>query len=244
MSNIKQVLVVDDDQDIRELLAQYLTKNNFAVITAEDGNELDTQLDSHQPDLIILDVMLPGDDGFTLCQRIRKFSNVPIIMLTANSDEMDRILGLEIGADDYMAKPFSPRELLARIKALLRRTQFVVKEVKEASMKENARYICFADWKLDTQLHVLIDCNDKALPLTGADFQLLMLFLESDNTPVSRDQICQSLHGRDAFANERGIDVHLSRLRNHLGDDAKAPSIIKTVRGKGYLFIASIHLQT
>ncbi len=238
-----KILIVDDDQDIRELLAQYLTKNNFSVITAEDGIELDTQLDSNQPDLIILDVMLPGDDGFTLCQRIRKFSNVPIIILTANSDETDRVLGLEIGADDYIAKPFSPRELLARIKALLRRTQFVVKEISEASIKDNSRYICFASWKLDTQQHVLVDLDDKKYPLTGADFQLLMLFLESDNAPISRDQICQSLHGRDAFANERGIDVHLSRLRNYLGDDAKAPSIIKTVRGKGYLVIAPIHME-
>lgn len=243
MSNVKQVLVVDDDQAIRELLAEYLTKNNFSVITAEDGIELDTQLDNNRPDLIILDVMLPGDDGFTLCQRIRKFSNVPIIMLTANSDEMDRVLGLEIGADDYIAKPFSPRELLARIKALLRRTQIVVKETNQVINKDITRYISFANWKLDTQQHVLIDSNNKTFPLTGADFQLLMLFLESDNAPISRDQICQSLHGRDAFANERGIDVHLSRLRNYLGDDAKAPNIIKTVRGKGYLFIASINME-
>lgn len=241
MSNIKQILVVDDDQDIRELLAQYLTKNSFDVITAEDGIEMDSLLGNHQPDLIILDIMLPGDDGFALCQRIRQTSNVPIIMLTANSDEMDRVLGLEIGADDYIAKPFSPRELLARIKALLRRTQYVAEQSRIAKHKHKARYFCFADWKLDTQQHILLDSNNKAYPLTGADFQLLMLFLESGDSPISRDQICQSLHGRDAFANERGIDVHLSRLRNYLGDDAKAPNIIKTVRGKGYLFIASIH---
>lgn len=240
MSNVKQVLVVDDDQDIRELLAQYLTKNSFDVITAEDGIEMDRKLDCHQPDLIILDVMLPGDDGFTLCQRIRQTSNVPIIMLTANSDEMDRVLGLEIGADDYIAKPFSPRELLARIKALLRRTLFVAQDEQEIKEKEKSRYLCFAHWKLDTQQHVLLDANSTVFPLTGADFQLLMLFLESGNKPISRDQICQSLHGRDAFANERGIDVHLSRLRNYLGDDAKAPNMIKTVRGKGYLFIAPI----
>lgn len=241
MSNIKQVLVVDDDQDIRELLAQYLTKNSFNVITAEDGIEMDKQLDIYQPDLIILDVMLPGDDGFTLCQRIRQTSNVPIIMLTANSDEMDRVLGLEIGADDYIAKPFSPRELLARIKALLRRTQFAIQKAIEPSNQQKSRYYCFANWKLDTQQQVLLDSNREIFPLTGADFQLLMLFINSDDKLISRDQICQSLHGRDAFANERGIDVHMSRLRNYLGDDAKAPCIIKTVRGKGYLFIAQIH---
>lgn len=243
LTNVKQVLVVDDDQDIRELLAQYLAKNSFDVITAEDGVAMDKQLQVSMPDLIILDIMLPGDDGFTLCQRIRQTSDVPIIMLTANSDEMDRVLGLEIGADDYIAKPFSPRELLARIKALLRRTQFVAKQVQETQSKEKSRYLCFANWKLDTQQHVLLDSSNTVFPLTGADFQLLMLFLESGEKPISRDQICQALHGRDAFANERGIDVHLSRLRHYLGDDAKAPNIIKTVRGKGYLFIAPIHTE-
>ena len=236
----KQVLVVDDDQAIRELLAEYLSKNSFDVITAEDGIEMNKQLENHQPDLIILDIMLPGDDGFTLCQYIRQTSSVPIIMLTANSDEMDRVLGLEIGADDYIAKPFSPRELLARIKALLRRTQFVQ---AETNVLKKYRYQLFANWKLDTQQHALIDKDNNTVPLTGADYQLLSLFLQTPNTPISRDQICQALHGRDAFANERGIDVHLSRLRQCLGDDAKAPTIIKTVRGAGYVFIAEVSFE-
>ena len=240
MSKKKQVLVVDDDQAIRELLAEYLSKNNYEVFTAEDGVEMDQKLLVNSPDLIILDIMLPGDDGFTLCQRIRQSSNVPIIMLTANSDEMDRVLGLEIGADDYIAKPFSPRELLARIKALLRRTNFVKDAEKSV---EKARYLYFANWKLDTQLHHLVDENNQIVSLSGADFQLLTLFLNNPNTPISRDQISQSLHGRDAFANERGIDVHLSRLRHCLGDDAKAPKIIKTVRGAGYVFIAEVRYE-
>ena len=232
--------MVDDDQAIRELLAEYLSKNNYEVITAEDGVEMDQKLLDNSPDLIVLDIMLPGDDGFTLCQRIRQSSNVPIIMLTANSDEMDRILGLEIGADDYIAKPFSPRELLARIKALLRRTNFVKDSVKAVT---KARYLCFANWKLDTQQHNLVDENNQIISLTGADFQLLTLFLDNPNNPISRDQISQALHGRDAFANERGIDVHLSRLRQCLGDDAKAPKIIKTVRGAGYVFIAEVRSE-
>lgn len=236
--NCKQVLVVDDDQAIRELLAEYLSKNNFEVLTAEDGIEMDLLLTENNPDLIILDIMLPGDDGFTLCQRIRQTSNVPIIMLTANSDEMDRILGLEIGADDYIAKPFSPRELLARIKALLRRTNFVKDAVK---VEEKPRYLTFAGWTLDTLQHNLLDENEQITALTGADFQLLTLFLDNKNSAISRDQISQALHGRDAFANERGIDVHLSRLRQCLGDDAKAPKIIKTVRGAGYVFIAEVN---
>ena len=241
MSSNKQVLVVDDDQAIRELLAEYLSKKNYEVITAEDGVEMEQKLLDNSPDLIILDIMLPGDDGFTLCQRIRHSSNVPIIMLTANSDEMDRVLGLEIGADDYIGKPFSPRELLARIKALLRRTDFV-KDSHKA--EEKTRYLCFANWKLDTQQQNLVDENNQRVSLTGADFQLLTLFLNNPNTAISRDQISQALHGRDAFANERGIDVHLSRLRQSLGDDAKAPKIIKTVRGAGYVFIAEVHSES
>ena len=240
MSQKKQVLVVDDDQAIRELLAEYLTKNNYEVLTAEDGVEMHQKLSESSPDLIILDIMLPGDDGFTLCQHIRQNSNVPIIMLTANSDEMDRILGLEIGADDYIAKPFSPRELLARIKALLRRSDFA-NQVDETA--EKARYFYFSNWTLDTQQRNLVDKDQQCVFLTGADFQLLTLFLENPNTAISRDQISQTLHGRDAFANERGIDVHLSRLRQCLGDDAKAPKIIKTVRGAGYVFIAEVRTE-
>ena len=237
---MKQILVVDDDQTIRELLSEYLTKAGFSVIAAEDGVEMAKQLQSNQPDMIILDIMMPGDDGFVLCQRVRQTSNVPIIMLTANSDEVDRVLGLEIGADDYMAKPFSPRELLARIKALLRRSAFISQEIKPVK----SRFIKFADWKLDTLQHSLLNDLGQPLSLTGADYQLLMLFLENPNQAISRDQICQALHGRDAFANERGIDVHLSRLRQNLGDDAKQPQIIKTVRGAGYVFIAEVQHLT
>ncbi|TEW44243.1 response regulator [Psychromonas algicola] len=231
----KQILVVDDDQSIRELLSEYLAKASFDVISAEDGVSMAERLKESQPDLIILDVMLPGDDGFILCQRIRKTSNVPIIMLTANSDEMDRVLGLEIGADDYIAKPFSPRELLARVKALLRRSTFIQEE-----STAKPRFIKFADWTLDTLQHKVSRENGELLTLTGADYQLLMLLIANPNKAVSRDDICQELHGRKAFANERAIDVHLSRLRQHLGDDAKQPQIIKTVRGAGYVFIAEI----
>lgn len=236
MDNTKQILVVDDDKSIRELLSEYLAKAGFSIISAEDGIEMTLKLKDNQPDLIILDVMMPGDDGFTLCQRIRQTSNVPIIMLTANSDEVDKVLGLEIGADDYIAKPFSPRELLARIKALLRRSSFI----KDESTPAKLRYIKFAQWKLDTQQHNLETESGETLSLTGADYQLLMLFLNQPYTAISRDQICQALHGRDAFANERGIDVHLSRLRQSLGDNAKFPQIIKTVRGAGYTFIAEV----
>ncbi|MEI6897093.1 MAG: response regulator transcription factor [Psychromonas sp.] len=243
MTHLKQVLVVDYDQGINALLIPYLSANSFDVLTASDRTEMEKQLAIHQPDVIILNVMLPGEDGFALCQHLQQTSNVPIIMLTENADEMDRVLELEMGVDDYIAKPFSPRALLVRMKRLLRRTHCDLQEIAERPAQVKNRYYCFAHWKLDTQRQVLVDCDQKVFPLTGSDFQLLMLFIESERKPLSRDQICQSLHGRDVFANERGIDVHLSRLRHCLGDNAKAPNIIKTVRGKGYLFIASAHKE-
>ena len=148
----KKILIVDDSEDLRDALSSYLIKSGFDVTTACDGEEMNKELASGEPHLIILDVMLPGDDGFTLCNRIRKTSNVPIIMLTAVTDEIDRVTGLELGADDYITKTFSPRELLARIKALLRRSQF-------SQGLEHARYICFSEWKLDILMRVLITSN-------------------------------------------------------------------------------------
>ncbi len=232
MSNPKQILIVDDDQEIRELLDEYLTKTGFAVITAHDGLEMAVILEEHNPDLIILDIMLPGDDGFSLCQKIRRDSTVPIIMLTASSDETDRVIGLEIGADDYIAKPFSPRELQARIKALLRRSQY--------SASTGSRFIRFAHWKLDTLKRFLISEQGETLELSGADYTLLMLFLEHPNQILDRDAISDATRGREALPMERGIDVQVSRLRQRLGDSGKSPKLIKTIRGAGYVLIAEV----
>ncbi|MCE0557753.1 MULTISPECIES: response regulator transcription factor [unclassified Motilimonas] len=232
MNSAKQILIVDDDTEIRELLQQYLAKAGFAVTTAAEGIEMFQRLNEMVPDLIILDIMMPGDDGFTLCQKIRRDSNVPIIMLTASSDETDRVIGLEIGADDYIAKPFSPRELLARIKALLRRAQF--------SASSGSRYIHFANWRLDTLKRSLTSQDKEELELSGADYNLLMLFLQHPNQILDRDTISDATRGREALPMERGIDVQLSRLRQRLGDNGKSPKLIKTIRGAGYVLIAEV----
>ena len=233
MSTKKQILVVDDDVEIKELLSEYLAQAGFSVLTASEGKEMQRVLATNTPDLIVLDVMMPGDDGFTLCQKIRRTSQVPIIMLTANSDEADRIVGLEIGADDYMAKPFSPRELLARIKALLRRSSY--------TKPTQGRYFIFAHWKLDTLTRQLINQHDNATTeLSGSEFNMLKLFVTNPNQVLSRDALSDATRGREALPLERGIDIQLSRLRQKLGDNSKSPTLIKTIRGRGYVLITEV----
>lgn len=234
MTKGKQILIVDDDQEIRELLQEYMARAGFDVITAAEGRAMYSQLEHNQPDLIILDVMMPGDDGFSLCQQIRRSSQVPIIMLTAASDEADRVIGLELGADDYIAKPFSPRELMARIKALLRRSEF------RQPVKESGRRIRFADWSLDTLSQQLVNDDGSQMDLTGSDFILLSLFLQHPGQVLDRDTISDATRGRETLPMERGIDVQISRLRQKLGDNGKSPRIIKTIRGSGYMLIAEV----
>lgn len=240
MYNEKKILVVDDDNELRQLLHDYLAKNGFQVLQAGDGNEL-FQLFPHQlVDLILLDIMLPGEDGFSICQKIRQLSDVPIIMLTASVDETDSIVGLEMGADDYMAKPFNPRELLARIKAILRRT---VQVERQQELVASKRFFCFSNWVLDTTARRLISDKTNEVTLSGADFALLMLFLERPQTILKRDEISDLTRGREASPFDRSIDVHISRLRNRLGDDGKNPHIIKTVRGVGYVLAVPVTQQ-
>jgi len=181
----------------------------------------------------VLDVMMPGDDGFTLCREVREHSQVPIIMLTASSDETDRVVGLEIGADDYLAKPFSARELQARIKALLRRAQF--------ARVENPRYVVFDRWRLDTLTHDLIDEQGNKVSISGADFALLQLFLSHPNEVLDRDTISGVTRGRESTPLDRVVDVAVSRLRQKLGDQGKDPKLIKTVRGAGYLLATTVN---
>jgi len=238
-SSQKKVLVVDDDREIRELLDEYLTKVGFEVITAADGTNIDLIINEQQPDLVILDIMLPGDDGFTLCQKIRRYSAVPLIMLTASSDETDRVIGLEMGADDYIAKPFSPRELQARIKALLRRSQITTQTQQTA-----ARYICFDRWRLDTLTRKLIDADGEAQELSGSDYTLLNLFLLHPNSILDRDTISDVTRGREALPLDRSIDVQISRLRQRLGDSGKNPRLIKTIRGSGYVLSCEVRYET
>lgn len=236
-----RILVVDDDEEICELLDEYLSKSGLKVSTVRDGKALQQYLDIQgYPDLILLDVMLPGDDGFALCQRIRRESNVPIIMLTAVSDETDQIIGLEIGADDYIAKPFSPRQLMARIKALLRRSQ--VSEEKASDVMP--KHIVFGDWRLDTLSHRIIHRHNRAEhDLSGSDFSLLMLFLSRPNEVLDRDTISHATRGREALPYERGIDVQLSRLRQRLGHSEQYPHYIKTMRGNGYILAIPVNYE-
>jgi two-component system OmpR family response regulator len=230
------ILIVDDDAEIRSLLSQYLVKNGLRVTAAADGRGMWQALDGGRVDLIVLDLMLPGDDGLTLCRNLRAKSDIPVIMLTARGEETDRIVGLEMGADDYLAKPFSARELLARIKAILRRAR----SLPENLQPDNARRIRFADWVLDIAHRQIISAADVVTPLSGAEYRLLRIFLSHPNRVLNRDQLVDLTQGKEADPLDRSIDVQVSRLRNRLGDDPREPRLIKTVRGEGYVLAVEV----
>jgi two-component system OmpR family response regulator len=230
------ILIVDDDQEIRSLLADYLRNNGFRPIAVPDGKAMWEAIERGRVDLIILDVMLPGEDGFVLCRNLRARTALPVIMLTAKGEDTERIVGLELGADDYLAKPFNPRELLARIKSVLRRTR----SLPQALQPEQAREMRFAGWTLDLSTRNLISPDHVVVALSGAEFRLLKVFLSVPNRVLSRDQLMDLTVGKDAEPLDRSIDVQVSRLRQRLGDDAREPAIIKTVRGEGYVLAASV----
>lgn len=234
------LFVVDDDPEICELLADYLGRHGYQVFTAQDADALRVLMHNGAADLLIVDLMLPGDDGFSICREVRKHSEVPIIMLTASADETDRILGLELGADDYLGKPFNPRELLARIKAVLRRTR----PVAPTPTAGQARCVSFGDWQLDRMTRELIDRQGERTALSGADFQLLQVFLERPATVLTRDDLYALTRGRDAPPLDRSIDVHVCRLRQRLGEDAQHSQLIRTVRGAGYILTARVDALT
>lgn len=236
MNTPDHILVVDDDTEIRSLLHEYLQKQGYRVTAVADGKGLRSAVAVSHPDLIILDLMLPGEDGLTLCRELRAKSEVPVIMLTARGDETDRIVGLELGADDYVAKPFSPRELLARIKSVLRRARALPENLKT---EESGRFR-FAGWTLDAATRNLISPQGVVVALSGTDFRLLKIFVDHPNRVLTRDQLIDLMLSRDAGPYDRAIDVQVSRLRQRLGEDAKEPAIIKTVRGQGYVFAAHV----
>lgn len=236
MTTPDHVLIVDDDAEIRTLLSEYLQRNGYRVSAVADGRGMWAALDSKRPDMIVLDLMLPGDDGLTLCRNLRARSSVPIIMLTAHGEETDRIVGLEIGADDYLAKPFNPRELLARIKTVLRRSRALPENLEP----EEVRTVRFAGWSLDVKARHLVSPLQVVVPLSGVEFKLLRVFLSHPNKILTRDQLIDLMMSRDAAPFDRAIDVQVSRLRHRLGEDAKEPSLIKTVRGEGYVLSAQV----
>jgi two-component system OmpR family response regulator len=238
MVSADHILVVDDDTQIRSLLSEYLQKQGYRVTTVAEGKGLRAAMAASRPDVIILDLMLPGEDGLTLCRDLRARSNVPIIMLTARGDETDRIVGLEMGADDYVPKPFNPRELLARIKSVLRRARSLPENLKSVE----AGTYRFARWSLDTATRNLTSPEGVIIALSGTDFRLLKIFLDHPNRVLTRDQLIDLMLSRDAGPFDRAIDVQVSRLRQRLGEDAKDPAIIKTIRSQGYVFAA--HVET
>jgi two-component system OmpR family response regulator len=233
MTATPSLIIVEDDREISGLVAAFLMREGFAVRVAETGAALDAELAVAPADLILLDLMLPGEDGLSICRRLRAASNVAIIMVTAKSDDIDRIIGLEVGADDYVAKPFNPRELKARIAAVLRRT------APAAAAPASARRVRFDDFLFDIDAHRLFRGSEE-IPLSTGDYDLLAVFVERPMRVLTRDQLMDFTKGRNWEAFDRSIDVALSRLRRKIEADPAHPALIKTVRNAGYLFSATV----
>ncbi len=231
------LLLVDDDEDLLSLLTNFFQKHAHTVATASDGTAMFDALKRHPIDLVILDVMLKNEDGFSLCSRLRAASTVPVIMLTAMADHTDRVVGLEIGADDYLTKPFDQRELLARVKAVLRRT---TEAPTRAKRSETRPILCFAGWRLDVARRELRSAGNALVLLSGGEFDLLLAFAEHPRRILTRDQLIDLARGSMHVAYDRSIDVQVSRLRYKLEQDPKSPTLIRTIRNGGYLFEAEV----
>jgi len=230
----KRILAVDDDPSIREMVRDYLMDNDYEVVTAVDGDEMNRVLETRGADLVILDVKLPGEDGFGLARSLRNRSSVPIIMLTAQDHEVDRILGLELGADDYLTKPFSPRELLARIRAVMRRHELAATAAQSAGpSRTTARAYRFGKWELNTNTRRLTSSDRGQVELTNSEYSLLVTFLRSPRKILARDQLLEG--GRmHADIYDRSIDVQILRLRRKIEDNPNDPALIRTERSVGY----------
>jgi len=239
MTAREHLLVVDDYADIRDLLRTYFQENGYRVTVAADGKAMWAAVKTGQPDLIVLDVMLPGEDGISLCRTLRARFDVPIIMLTARGEDTDRIVGLEVGADDYLPKPFNPRELLARVKSVRRRAKSFPANLR----REEVRSCRFAGWTLEVATRNLTSPEGVVIALSGTDFKLLRVLLDHAGRVLTRDQLIDLMLSRDAGPFDRALDVQVSRLRHRLGDDAKEPALIKTVRGQGYVFAARVEAE-
>jgi two-component system, OmpR family, response regulator len=240
MADPIRVIVVDDEPDIREVIATYLGKYGFVVSGAADGEELDAHLASDSPDLLILDVNLPGEDGFAIARRVHAGSAVPILMLTAADDTVDRVVGLELGADDYVTKPFDLRELRARIHAVLRRTG-QTRDSRQQQSEPTAERVRFGDLLLDLDAHRLLRPDGTELEITAMEFDLLAAFARNPNRVLSRDRLLDLAHNRDSEPFDRSIDVRITRIRRKVERDPEKPQLIKTMRGTGYMFVPSKH---
>ena len=236
MSEEPHVLIVDDAREIREPLAAYLAKSGFRTSRAEDAASARRILAAYAIDIVVLDVMMPGEDGLSLCRHIRATSEVPVILLTAMSDDTDRIVGLEIGADDYVVKPFNPRELVARIKAVLRRSAGGTARVRAP----DAGAYAFGPWVLKTGERELVGEDGVAVPLSTGEFNLLLALVTHPRQVLTRDQLLDLAQGRDMAAFDRSIDNQISRLRKKVEPNPKDPKFIKTVWGGGYTLAAEV----
>ena len=234
----KRILIVDDDPELRELLRGYLGGNGYDVDAAGDGAAMRQRIAAAAPDLVILDLMLPGEDGLALCRELRAESSLPILMLTARGEDTDRIVGLEMGADDYLPKPFNPRELLARIRSILRRAG------ENAAREAPARAFAFAGWTLDLGARHLVGADGVVVPISNGEFKLLRAFAENPFRVLTRDQLMDVLAGREAGPFDRSVDVMVHRLRRRLDDDAREPALIKTVRSEGYMLAAEVERKS
>ncbi len=251
------VLIVDDDAEIRDLLSGFLARHGFRVSGARAAAEMDRTLAAGPIDLVILDVMLPGEDGLSICRRLRATTALPIVMLTAIGDDTDRIVGLELGADDYVAKPFNPRELLARVKAVLRRSTSTDAaaatlrgpgpgpgpgpgKVAVGGGRSAPRALRFEGWRLDLARRALTAPDGALVQLSAGEYDLLVAFVEHPQRVLTRDQLLDLARGRAAVAFDRAIDVQVSRLRRKIEPDPQEPTLIKTVRGGGYLFTPTV----
>lgn len=239
MDSPDHLLLVDDDRQLLALLGEYLRGAGFKVSTAENARAMRSVLAAARVDLVVLDLMLPGEDGLALCRELhtRPAPAIPVLMLTARSEETDRVVGLEMGADDYLGKPFASRELLARIRAVLRRTRMLPPNLQRAPAPRALR---FGDWTLDTIGRHLVDAEGTMVPLSGAEYRLLQVLLEHPQRVLSRDQLLHLTQGRDADALDRSIDLLVSRLRQRLREDTREPRYIKTVRSEGYVFCVAV----
>lgn len=232
METAPHILVVDDHEEIRTLLSRYLAKNGLRVSSSADAVEARRNLASAAIDLVVLDIMMPGEDGLSLCRHLRETTDIPVILLTALGEETDRIVGLEVGADDYIAKPFNPRELLARIRAVLRRA----KSLPAVRDEHTGGRIRFGTWLFDRDRRELIGENGVSIPLSSGEYRLLTVFVERPGVVLSRDQLLDLTRGRDAVPFDRSIDNQVSRLRRKIEADPAAPEHIVTVWGEGYRF--------
>jgi two-component system OmpR family response regulator len=237
MQVAQHIAVVDDNRDIRDLVAKYLSQHDYRVTAVDSGPALRRLMERSAPDLIVLDIMMPGEDGLSVCRQLRNSSSIPVIFLTAMAEDTDRILGLELGADDYLVKPFNPRELLARIRAVLRRGSLAAAQTGVASA---ARVVRFDQWQLDMGRQELQGPDGVGVPLSTAEFRLLKVFIEHPLIVLNREKLLDLTIGRNADPFDRSIDNQVSRLRKKIEIDPKNPSIIKTHWGGGYSLAADV----